>query len=388
MEKIGAILTGGDFQGLGVLRNLAKYNIPIYLIESDFCISRFSKFKKTFVKSPKPKNEKQYIDFLINLAKQENINNWVVFPNSDEIVSILSRHKKQLQKYYIIPTPDWETIKYVYNKKLTYQLAEIIGVPIPKTYFSKNLEGIEEFKLEFPVVIKPAIKDKYYNKIKVKAYLAKNMKELICIYQKVSSIIDPSEILIQEFIPGGPRHLFSFCPLFKEGRVLAKITARRARQHPMDFGHASTYAESIEIPELEIISTKFLKAINYYGLAEVEFMQDPRDGSFKLLEINPRIWGWHTLAIGSGIDLPYLLFQDMIGEKVEANSFNEHVKWFRLITDIPTVISEIIKNNITVKEYLTSFKGKKIYAVFSTRDPFPFFIELIMFPYFWFKKGF
>ena len=117
-----------------------------------------------------------------------------------------------------------------------------------------------------------------------------------------------SKILIQELIPGGPRHLFSFCPLFKDGQVLAGITGRRARQHPMDFGHASTYAESIKVPELEIMGTKFLKAIKYYGLAEVEFMQDPRDGIFKLIEVNPRIWGWHTLAVGSGVDLPYLLF--------------------------------------------------------------------------------
>jgi len=81
----------------------------------------------------------------------------------------------------------------------------------------------------------------------------------------------------------------------------------------MDFGHASTYAVSMNIPELESISLKFLRSIGFEGIAEVEFMQDPRDGKFKLLEINPRIWGWHTLAIRSGADLPYILYQDLLG---------------------------------------------------------------------------
>ncbi len=46
--KIGAVITGGDFQGLGVMRTLAKKEIPVILLDSDLCISRFSRFKKKF----------------------------------------------------------------------------------------------------------------------------------------------------------------------------------------------------------------------------------------------------------------------------------------------------------------------------------------------------
>lgn len=388
MKEIGAILTGGDFQGLGVLRSLGRQNIPVFLVDSDFCIAKFSRYKKNFIKSPKPKDEDLYLDFLRKLAQKKNLNGWILYPNSDEIVSILSRNKKELEKYYRIPTPEWQTIKYVYDKKLTYKLAESIGIEIPKTYYPENLEDLKKLEVEFPVIIKPAIRDHFYNKTRIKAFRINNRAELIDIYQKVCSIIDPSEVLIQEFIPGGPRHLFSFCPLFKDGQVLVKIIGRRARQHPMDFGHASTFAESVEIPELEIMGTKFLNAINYYGLAEVEFMQDPREGRFKFIEVNPRIWGWHTLAIGAGIDLPYLFFKNVLGEEVKACQFEKNVKWFRLITDIPTVISEITKNRMTLKDYMISFKGKKTFAVFSLKDPLPFFMEIIMIPYLWQKRGF
>ena len=309
-EKVGAVITGGDFQGLGVMRTLAKKDVPIILLDSDLCIGRFSRFKKKFFKSPHPSEEKSYLNFLIDLAKKEKIHGWVIFPNSDESVYVLSKYKDILSEFYRIPTPGWDVIQNVYVKQKTYQVAEENGIPVPKTYIPKNIEELLELDIEFPLVIKPSIRDHFYNKLRIKAFLIRNREELVETYKRVCSIIDPQEVLIQEFIPGGPNNLYSFCPFFKNGKTVASIMARRARQHPMDFGHASTYAEIVDIPEMKDISEKFLRLINYYGIGEVEFMKDPRDGKYKLIEVNPRVWGWHTLAIGSGVDLPYILYMD------------------------------------------------------------------------------
>ena len=386
--EIGAVLTGGDFQGLGVLRTLAKKNIPIILLDSDHCIGRYSRYKKKFVKSPDPSEEESYIDFLIALAKKENIHGWVIFPNSDMIVYILSKYKQRLEKYFRIPTPSWEVIQNVYIKKNTYQLAEKYGIPIPKTYYPNSLEELQSLNLNFPLVIKPSIRDHFYNKVKIKAFRINNKEELVKTYQLVCSIIDPSEVLVQEFIPGGPSYLYSFCPFFKNGKIVMSVTARRARQHPMDFGHASTFVELVDIPGIKEIAEKFLSMIGYYGIAEVEFMQDTRDGKYKLIEVNPRVWGWHTIAIAAGVDLPYILFQDMVGQNLEIKHPSKHKKWVRLITDIPTVLLEIAKGKMRIRDYISSMKGKKEFAVFALDDPLPFFVEIVMLPYLWIKKGF
>ena len=195
-------------------------------------------------------------------------------------------------------------------------------------------------------------------------------------------------MLIQEFIPVGPKHLYSFCPFFKDGKVVASIMARRARQHPMDFGQATTFAETVDIPELEVMGKKFLEKINYYGLAEVEFMFDIRDMQYKFLEVNARVWGWHTLAIIAGIDLPYMLFRDVNGHPVRLPLKRNDVKWIRLITDVPIVVMELIKRRMSFMEYGQSIKGKKGFAVFSLGDPLPFYAEILMIPYLWIKRGF
>jgi D-aspartate ligase len=389
-EKIGAVITGGDFQALGVLRTLARKDIPIIMLDSDLCIGKYSRFKKKFFKSPPPSNNQSYVDFLIELAKKENIHKdrWVIFPNSDEAVYILSKYKNILEEFYRVPTPDWEVIKNLYIKKNTYQLAEKNGIPIPVTYYPGSLQELVDLDLNYPAVIKPSIRDNFYSKVKIKAFRINNKEELVKTYKYVCSIIEPSEVLVQELIPGGPNHLYSFCPFFKNGEVLASITARRARQHPMDFGHASTFAELVDIPELRKIAEHFLDLINYYGFAEVEFMQDPRDGNYKLIEVNPRVWGWHTIAIASGVDLPYLLYRDMIGEEMNVSLSINHVKWVRLITDVPTVLTEIFKGRLKISDYLKSMKGKKEFAVFSLNDPLPFLIEVALLPYLWIKRGF
>jgi D-aspartate ligase len=387
-EKTGAVITGGDFQGLGALRTLAKKDIPIILLDSDHCIGRYSRFVKSFFRSPQPSDTEAYVNFLIDLAKRETIRGWVIFPNSDEAVRVLSQNRDILGEFYRIPAPPWAVIRNVYVKKNTYLLAEKNGIPIPKTYYPQNMEELLELDLQFPVVVKPSVRDHFYNKVKIKAFRVNTKEELIKTYQFVCSVIVPSEVLIQEFIPGGSDRLYSFCPFFKNGKVVASIMARRSRQHPMDFGHASTYVELVDIKAIREISEKFLSLINYYGIGEVEFMHDPRDGEFKLLELNPRIWGWHTLAIAAGADFPYLLYQDMVGQQIQTPSISNNVKWVRLTTDVPTVFMEIIKGNMTIGDYIASMEGKKEYAVFSFDDPIPFFAEIAMIPYLWLKRGF
>lgn len=387
-NRIGAIIAGGDFQALGVLRTLAQKGIPVIVLDNVLCISRYSRFCKKFYRSPDPLESDNYVDFLIQLVKKEGIQGWVIYPNSDLTVYILSRYKKTLENYYRIPTPRWDVIRNVYIKRETYQIAEKNGIPIPKLYDKYSLGQLLEEDLRYPVVIKPSIRDHFYPWFKIKAFRVNNKEELIKTYKPVNRIIASDEILVQDFIPGGPKNLYSFCPFFKNGKAIIGVAGKRTRQHPMEFGHASTYVELVDIPELRSIAEKFLSLIDYYGIAEVEFMRDPRDNQYKLLEVNPRVWGWHTLAIAAGVDLPYFLYQDLLGERIKVTFSNYHTKWVRLITDIPTAFLEIMKGNVSMGEYIASMKGKKTDAVLSIKDPLPFLAELALLPYLWAKKGF
>jgi len=84
----------------------------------------------------------------------------------------------------------------------------------------------------------------------------------------------------------------------------------------MDFGRASTFVETVDDPAASTTAIRLIEALRYTGIAEVEFKRDRRDGKLKLLDINPRVWGWHSLCGFAGVDYPYLLWLMTIGEPV------------------------------------------------------------------------
>jgi predicted ATP-grasp superfamily ATP-dependent carboligase len=137
-----------------------------------------------------------------------------------------------------------------------------------------------------------------------------------------------------------------------------------------------------------MLSGRFLKAIDYYGLVEVEYKLDLRDGQFKLLDVNARTWGYHALGRRAGVDFPNMLFTDQIGEPVEQQRGQPGISWVRLMTDFPTGIAEILGGHLDWRAYLHSLRTAHVDAVFSCEDPLPGVIELALFPYLCVRRGY
>jgi len=387
--RIGAISLGGDMVGLGVMRSLWQEGIPTVLLDHELCIGKFSNQKKAFFKCPDfKKDERGLVEFLEELAGNENLDGWVIYPTSDEAVYFLARNRARLSKSFRVSIPGWEVIELFYDKRKTKELADRLDIPMPKTWLPNMAEDIDDLDVEFPAIIKPAIRDRFYPSTKKKAILVSNRDELRKEFKEACRVVDPSELMIQDLVPGGPENLYSFCPFFKDGTTFASVTARRTRQHPMDFGHASTYVETVDIPELEEMGTRLLKAAGYRGICEVEFKYDQRDQTYKLLEVNTRAWGWHKIGLGAGVNFSHLLHKDTIGEEVPAVNGVKPAKWVRMATDVPTVFKEIRRGRLSFREYISSLRGKKEYAIFSWRDPLPFFVEFVIAPYLLKKRGF
>ena len=383
----GAIIVGGHFSSLGAARNLAKHGVPVYILDTGVCVARFSRHVRRFFRCPPTSDEAEFIDFLLQFVEKANMSGSVLFPSDDECVRIFAQHRERLSEHYLVTTPSWDVIRFVYDKWLTYGLAKQGGIPVPETYNPNNVEDLVSLNLDFPVVLKPAISTHLSLVTRKKAYRANDMRELIDLYEMMAAIMDPSEILIQELIPGRAENLFSFVGFFKDGAPVAGLSARRPRQHPMEFGRASTLVETVNIPELETLATSFLRRIGYSGLAEVEFMYDQKDARFELLEVNARIWGWHTIAIRAGLDLPYLAYADALGKEVTLGPARDSVKWVRLVTDVPTALLEILAGRLTVRQYLASMSGDVEFAVLSLRDPLPFVADLVLVPYHLRQRG-
>ena len=384
----GAIILGGDFQGLGIIRCLQEYNVPVFVVDYELSIAKFSRYVKQSARNYNMLDENVFTGYLIELAKKHNLEGWILYPTKDEMLKIISQNLEELKKWFRVPLPGWDVVQKFYFKEKAYDIAEKLAIPIPKIYHHCSISDLLNQDLLYPLVLKPRNKEKYYPKTKKKAVRVDNEEQLINEYKAMNQIIDSSEIVVQEMIMGGTKNLFSYATYFDGEKSLGGITAARLRQHPMDFGHATTYALSVHIPELEEKSNKLLREMGYSGVAEIEFMKDEKENLFKFIEINGRFWGWHTLAMEAGVNFPYILYCSMLGKELIIPEARDGAKWVRLLTDIPTVIGEIVHGRLSFSKYFRSLQGRKSFAVFSIKDPLPAFVEMLLIPYLWIKRGF
>ncbi len=231
------------------------------------------------------------------------------------------------------------------------------------------------------MAIKPAVKEHFFYATGAKAWRAESPAELRRRYAAARLQIRPEEILVQEIIPGDGRQQFSYCAFFRDGLAHSSLVAQRLRQHPHEFGRAASYVESISLPEIEELSERFLKRIDYYGLVEIEYKLDPRDGQYKLLDVNARIWGFHSIGFPAGVDFPYLLFADQLGGKTPHCRGKAGIGWLRLVTDVPTAFSQIVRRQTDARSYFTSLRRTQVESVFCGDDPLPSIAEVALLPY-------
>ncbi len=387
-RTIGAVVVGGDYQGLGIVRSLGRRKVPVCVIDDEVSIARYSKYTSHHVSVENLLDEKQTVSKILEVGRQLDLKGWVLYPTRDETVAAIARQREALMDFFRVPTPIWETTQWVWDKRNTYRCARELGIPIPSTWFISNISELEAIEGEPPYVIKPAIKEHFIYSTKAKAWRANSREELKLTFQRAAQLVGPGEVMVQALIPGGGTQQFAYCAFFKEGRVLGSMAVRRARQHPPEFGRSSTYVETVDLPVLEELSQRFLQAINYYGLVELEYKLDPRDQQYKLLDVNGRTWGYHSLGPGAGVDFPSMLYSDQVGEPVEPQRGRTGVKWIRLVTDVPTGILEIMRGKQNWRSYLQSLAGFNVEAVFSSEDPLPGLAELLLIPYLALKRGF
>jgi D-aspartate ligase len=387
-KQVGAVIIGGEHPGLGIARSLGSRGIPICIIDDQYSVAQFSRYVNRVVRVKDLRNEQSTVESVMEIGRRYGLRGWVLFPTRDETVAAFSRYRDRLAEFFRVSTAPWDTVRWAWDKKNTYDLAAELGIPVPRTYNPRTEAELAELYSRLPLAIKPAVKENFFYATGAKAWRAETPAQLNDLFRKAIRQIRPEEVLIQEIIPGSGRQQYSYCAFFRDGSAQSTLVARRLRQHPREFGRAATYVETIELPEVEEFSERFLKAINYYGLVEVEFKQDPRDGEFKLLDVNARTWGFHSIGVPAGVDFTYLLYADQVGEPVERCRARAGVGWLRAVTDVPIAALDLWSGELDIRSYWKSLRNTRTESVFCLRDPLPSVAEVLMLPYLVTKKYF
>ncbi len=370
----GALVVGGAHVSLGIARSLGRRGIPVWLL-ADHPLPRWSRYVRRCFDWPGADHPRA-LDMILDIAARHELAGWVLIATGDEDMRLIARHRAELSRRLFVATPDWETARWTFDKRLTYRRAAALALPTPWTAEPRTLADIEQLECAFPVILKPAYRQGGDAFGRAKAWKADNRASLFALYRRARALRAEDAVLIQEWIPGGGEAQFSCAGLWRDGEPVALMTARRSRQYPVDFGRSSTFVESIERNEIADLACRLLGSLRYTGVAEVEFKYDARDGRFKLLDVNGRFWTWCGLGTLAGTDFPYLAWQLARGETIAPCRARPGVAWMHARCDLPAAWSDMRRRRLSLRAYLAGLRQPLAFASFAVDDPLPAFMEL------------
>ncbi|MEE8600102.1 ATP-grasp domain-containing protein [Euzebya tangerina] len=233
-----------------------------------------------------------------------------LIPMEQDTLDLILDSRDRVEAHTVLPWPDAATYSVFRDKAQTIALAERIGVPHPRTVQPSSPARVsaETAHLRMPVVIKPR-----RNWASRGLRWTADRAELPALYAEVHSrYTDP---LVQEMIPPGPQfHVGALRSA--SGRFIATTAMHELRHYPATFGvGVSTVQRSVDRPDLVDLTCQLLDAVDWVGVAGVDFLIDPRDGTPVLMEVNPRFWGPLQAPIHAGVSFPTLLVDLVTGRE-------------------------------------------------------------------------
>lgn len=380
------VILGAGINAMGIVRSFEKTDIPVVVMSWYIDSAMTSRFCKSEI-CPNPFEKETLIKFLMDYGKKQS-RKPVLFATSDLFLMPTVEHKDELSQYYHIPVCDWDILSKLIEKEYLYSFVEKLGIPCPKTI---NVYKIEDFDvvrkdLTLPVIIKPSVNINFSRLLGAKAFIIKTREEFEDIIVRIAEANLCSEkIIVQEYIPGEPTELYTITSYAnKEHEITGYSIGHKIRQFPPQTGTIVS-GHVVHVEEILEHAENFIKATKFYGISNIEFKKDSRDGSYKLMEINPRTGLWNLSVLESGVNLPLQAYNDVLGKPIE-KEFNkkDELIWYILPIDMYYAVWGNKKKGypeyaLTYREWRKSVKGaRRVDALFKWYDPMPFFRGLML----------
>ncbi|WP_200901961.1 ATP-grasp domain-containing protein [Microvirga vignae] len=258
-----------------------------------------------------------------------------LFYQGDGELLLIAQHQKQLEQVFRFVVAEPALVENLVNKAKFQKLAEHLNLPVPATRrIHSSLKNVDEIDLRFPVIIKPVRERTYWEAIggRRKALLVESPEVLRKLLPQLASV--SIDLLIQEAILGPESSIESYHVYVDQlGIIVAEFTGRKIRTFPVTCGH-STALETTDAPDVRALGREIVQKLNLRGVAKMDFKRGP-EGTLYLLEVNPRFNLWHHLGAVAGVNLPALVYADLLGLPRSTNLVaRPGVRWSKLWSDM------------------------------------------------------
>lgn len=286
---------------LAIIRSLGRRGWRVIAGEAHSAALGFaSRYTTQKLIYPSPERDTgEFVEAILQTARSANVD--LIIPVTDAAILPLSAASGFFQGLSRLAIPDAAMLETVIDKTKTLDLARRLQVPVPQSYVPRTAEeaASRASELGWPVVLKPYASWRLCQQRLVKAPAVAYAETPDEVREAMRRIETYGPVLLQEYVRGEGQGIEM---LAHEGQPLAVFQHRRLREVPLSGGRSSL-RESVAVdPVLFGHAARLLKALNWTGLAMVEFKTGP--DRVQLMEINGRVWGSLPLAAACGVDFP------------------------------------------------------------------------------------
>ncbi|MDQ3812300.1 MAG: carboxylate--amine ligase [Chloroflexota bacterium] len=376
----------GAFQHgeLGVVRSLGRLGAQVHVCQDSRLtpVARSRYVRGTLTWNFPVHSEQESVAYLLEMAGQIG-GRPILIPTDDVGALLVADHAAALKQEFVFPDQPPGLTRALASKKELFLLCKKVGVPAPETAFPSSKLDVEAFleRATFPVVVK-AIDARFipWHRGGLSVFIARGPRELLDYYTRVEQPHRPN-LMLQEYIPGGPDSIWMFDGYFNaDSECLIGFTGQKIRQYPPYTGPTSL---GICVPNefVDRAARDFLKKVGYRGIVDLGFRYDRRDGSYRLLDVNPRIGATFRLFTDRhGLDVAAALYLDLTGQPVQVASGRPGRRWWVENTDIMASVQYMRDGVLSFGEWVRSFRCVEESAWFASDDPLPFALMCGGFP--------
>lgn len=374
------ILDAGMRQSLMTVRSLGRRGIRMAVLEtydeakwapafsSCWCPQKFV--------SPAAQGTNEYLTYLEQVLDSTRAP--VLIASADGTVELIRQHRERLERRVRIALAKEPALGTAINKEQTLEVASRLGLGVPRGITIRDVSEVDMALREIglPAVIKP-----------LESWLSREQQSLRVVCQLVTT---PEEarraakeladrggtMLFQQFLPGR-RESVSF--FYAQGTMYARFAQLVKRTDP-PLGGTDVLRESIPIPsDIGEQAERLVREIGLEGYCLVEFRRDSA-GKPYLMEINSRLPAGIELAVRSGVDFPYLLYQWASSERIDVVADYRTGSCMRFLWgDIAATTRSVQQRGRpgvapparVIFDFCTSFFVPMNYDYLNRSDPFP-----------------
>jgi len=300
--------------GLSVARSLGRAGVPVVALHHDAnepCVN--TRYARVVIKPAIDVDEQATLDWLVEEGQAIAPRKGVLIPASDAYWLFVAKHRAMLEEYFHVAMPRHGEPERWIGKPFQYEAAKRAGLRVPTTRLIERPEDTDAAAeaIGFPCLVKPVLSHLWQRKFHSKLAFVRDSTQ----WRRWTgdALEQGLAVMAQEYIPAPDDEIYgAFLCVDRHSQPLGHCVSRKLRQHEPRFGN-SCLSECANEPRVIELALRLVRELGYHGICSAEFKRDPRDGEFKLMEINLRPTTLMAVAFKSGVNLPLLSYRDCLG---------------------------------------------------------------------------